>query len=208
MFIATLVYAAIFLRLLGKKWESSHGLVAFTTATALWLGVALLAIAVLHRTNFLVTVLIAIAGLISFHTIFRRFSVMPPKKAFLPQHIYVVRFLLGAILVSSAVVAARLLGPVWGGVIGSFPAMLGSVLYFLAKSQGPQFLEGFLRRLPAGYISSLTFIVLVHETITRLPVVLSFVVSLSAAALCASALLFLGPNRATTRPSVARQKAS
>jgi hypothetical protein len=103
---------------------------------------------------------------------------------------YAIRFITGGTVIAAAVLAARILGPVWGGVVSSLPALLGSVLYFLNKSQGDKFLEGFLRLLPLSYVSSFVFLILIHQLLTKLPGVLAFTVAMSGALLCTSAILF------------------
>lgn len=178
MFFATLIYAVIFLEatIKFKKLKRHPG--AIFVASIAWLLAALI-VKSLANIPFFVLVTISLVGLFAFRYWFRRFATTKPIKIPLPRYIHLLRFLVGGAVIAAAVLAARFLGPVWGGIISSFPAMIGSILYFLNKSQGEVFLKGFLRRLPLGYISSLIFIILVYTTITNLPIFLSFIIAMA-----------------------------
>ncbi|MDB5183088.1 MAG: hypothetical protein JWO47_872 [Candidatus Saccharibacteria bacterium] len=188
MFIATLIYALVFMQAVKKSSHARKHPIAITLATLAWLAAAI-AIRQLSSLDFYAVVLLATLGLAAFLYKFRDFSVIVPNKIPLPKHMYALRFFVGGVLIASAVVAARFLGPVWGGIISSFPVMLGSILYFLNKSQGAKFLEGFLRRLPLSYGGSLLFMIIIHQTLTKTPAVLSFALGLSGAAFYAFILL-------------------
>lgn len=177
MFIATLIYGSVFLFAV-KGFSFWQNLIASLVAALAWL-ISSLFIRQLSSVDFLLTVLIALSGLLVFRWAFSNFTVALPNKITLLQSIYLLRFLIGGAVIASAVAAAHYLGLIWGGIISSFPGLLGSVLYFLNKSQGTKFLEGFLRRLPFSYISSLLFLIVIYQTVVEWPMVLSFATALT-----------------------------
>jgi len=92
--------------------------------------------------------------------------------------IFIIRFVAAGSVIAGAVLAAKALGPLWGGTVSTFPATVSTSLYFLNKSQGCAFTEGFVKRFPLSYLSSVVFIILLHSTLTHIPAVLSFAISL------------------------------
>lgn len=192
MFFATLIYGLIFMKATSILKGKNRTLSASLIATIVWLAVAL-ATRQFSNVNFLYIVLVAIFGLVGFRYLFRNFGSIPPVKIPLSQRIYALRFVIGGTVIACSVVVARAISPVWGGIVSSFPALLGSVLYFLNKSQGSEFLKGFLRRLPLSYLSSLIFIILIHQLIIRVSGFYSFLIAMAGATAYTFLLVFLRP---------------
>lgn len=185
MFVATLIYAYVFIEI---ETKTKKQFFAIGCAIISWLLVVLL-LKLVVGIPFAIIVALGISSLIIANLIFNQFDTKPPKKIQLPKHIYIMRFFNGGTVIAGAVIVARLLGPVWGGIVGSMPAMLGCILYFLSKSQGGEFLRGFLRRLPLSYISSLLFLVVVHQSLTNLNSILSFILGMATSLLYTSLLI-------------------
>ncbi|MEK7561447.1 MAG: hypothetical protein AAB541_01135 [Patescibacteria group bacterium] len=181
IFTAALVYGLVFLIAARKFKGPRRSIKASLAATIAWLAVVLPLKFVFENAAFLTICLVAALGLLAFRYFFRNFSTTLPKKIPLPRHIYDLRFIIGGTIIAAAVVAARVAGPVWGGVVASLPALLGTVFYFLNKSQGDKFLEGFIRRLPLSYISSFTFLVIIYQLLPHLSDPLSFLLAMAGA---------------------------
>jgi uncharacterized membrane protein (GlpM family) len=191
IFMATLIYGLSFLVAIRNFKEPHRGIKASVAAAIAWLVIVLPLKFVFENKPFLTICLAAALGLLAFIYLFRNFSSTLPKKIPLPQYIHVFRFFIGGTIIAAAVVAARIAGPVWGGVVSSLPALLGTVLYFLDKSQGDKFIEGFIRRLPLSYISSFIFLILIHQLLPRLSDALSFLFALAGALLYTSLLILI-----------------
>ena len=180
MLIAVLLYAWVFIKTASLTNKSRH-LFSTATATIAWL----LAAAVLRqsfaKTGFAYIVILTLVGIMLFQYVFHTYAVVVPKKRMLPNSIYIVRFLATGAVIATAVVAARYLGPLWGGVISGFPATVVAVLYFLSKSQGSEFAKSFVKQLPLSVISSLIFVIVLHQTLTRTSTYLSFLISMAGA---------------------------
>jgi uncharacterized membrane protein (GlpM family) len=193
MLLASLMYAFVFLEATTKFKKPKRYPGAILAATIAWFLAALL-VKAFSNISFFALIILTLCGLIVFNYWFRHFTATAPVKIPLPSNIYLLRFLSGGAVIAGAVVTARYLGPVWGGIVSSFPAMLGSILYFLNKSQGEVFLRGFLRGLPFSYISMLIFIILIYLTITRLSIYFSFVIAI-AGSLFYTFLLIVSKNK-------------
>jgi hypothetical protein len=178
IFMAALVYGLVFLISSRKLKRASGGLIASLIATVAWLIVVLPLKTIFETKTFLTICVAAAIGLVAFRFFFKKFSSSLPQRIPLPRHIYALRFLIGGSIIAAAVIAARLAGPVWGGVVSSLPALLGTVLYFLNKTQGDKFIEGFIKRLPLSYVSSFSFLVIAYELLPRLSDGLSFLLAI------------------------------
>ncbi len=167
IFMAALIYAWVFLKSVRKIKGPNKALKASAFALMAWLALVLPEKYIFTDKSFLIICIAASAGLILFRYLFRNLSSRLPKKFELPNSVYFLRFIISGAIIASAVVAAHFAGPVWGGVVSSLPALLFSTLYFLHKTQGDEFLEGFIKRLPVSYISSFIFLVILHQTLGK-----------------------------------------
>ncbi len=178
---AALFYSYIFAKTLKLTQNSYKNIVATLAATVLWLGFSLAVHNLFQSSSFLIVTVTAIAGGVIFHYIFRHFPDKKPKKLKLSKNVYLVRFVLAGTVVSLAVLSSHYIGATWGGVVASFPATIASSLYFLSKSQGDSFIEGFIKRLPKSFVSTLIFVVILHLLLTNLPTLTSFFIAIIAA---------------------------
>lgn len=192
MFFATLIYGLVFTNSIGKIKYKNKAFLATLVALSVWL-VIILGIRKFSDISFLYIVLATFIGLLGFRFAFRNFESIAATNIILPNNIYFFRFVIGGAVIAGSVLAARYAGPVWGGMISCFPAVLGSVLYFLGKSQGGKFLQGFLRRLPMSYISSLIFMVIVHQLITKTSGFYTFLIAMTVATAYTFLLIILKP---------------
>ncbi|GEM_PF-866598 len=181
MIVAALFYGWIFIQVASLYKTARRHLWATIGATLAWLLVSVGIRALFSGVNFAYIVLAAVIGIGAFYAYFRRFPPVQPKKISLPHAIYVTRFLTAGLVIAGAVLAARLLGPLWGGVVSSFPATIASSLYFLNKSQGCAFTKSFVRHLPFAFVSTILFIIVLHQTLTRMPTFASFAIGMASA---------------------------
>lgn len=188
MFIATLAYALAFAKALKLRKKSEALIPAVIVGTFVWLLVVLI-IRQASSLDFLIVTLISVTSLLVLHTALKQLGDKKPAKIKLSKHMHLVRFVIGGGVIAASIVAARMLDPQWGGIVASFPAMLGVILYYIYKSQGAEFVEGFIKSLPISYFGSLTFIVIVHQTVTSINFVLSLVLGMLGALAYTSLLL-------------------
>jgi hypothetical protein len=182
MFTSALIYALIFLRMVATFKNAARYPIAVIVATLAWLLTALI-IRQTASIPFYYAVLFALFSLFGFRYALRKYVTVKSVKIKLTDNIYLLRFIVGGALIAASVIAAHVIDPTWGGIIASFPAMLGVILYFLNKSQGDKFLKGFLRSLPLSYIGSLTFIIIVHQTLTNIFSYASLILGMAGAGL-------------------------
>lgn len=190
IFMASLAYGVVFIGAGKRIGYAGNSLKLSLLAALAWLVVVIPEKFAFGDLHFYVIYLIALAGLLLFRFLVKNFNSILPSKLPLPRHIYILRFVVGGMVIAASVIVARLLGPVWGGVVSSFPGLLGTVLYFLNKSQSGRFLEGFVRRLPASYFSSFIFLIVVHQTILKIADGWSFALGLLGAVVYTSLIIF------------------
>ncbi len=178
MLAATLFYGWVFVKMSSLSKHSRYLLVS-AVATIAWLGTSAALRESLSKTNFAYIIILGLAGILLFQYLFHKYTVVVPKKRILPGTVYMARFLVSGAVIASAVLVARYSGPLWGGVVSSFPATVVTALYFLSKSQGSEFVKSFVKRLPLAVISSLLFVIVLHQTLTRLPTITSFLLGMS-----------------------------
>lgn len=185
MFAATLTYALIFVFALKNKFSTLASIVLGALG---WLGLVFI-IKRASTLDFAVIGAISIFILLAFSFLLRNLGQSKPVKVTFPPSIHFIRFFVGGLVIAGSILAARLLDPLWGGIIASFPGMLGVILYFIHKSQGREFVEGFIKSLPISYFGSLTFIIVTHSTITRISAVVSFALGILGALICMALIL-------------------
>ena len=178
MLVVTLFYAWVFVKAYSLTKPKRYLFVS-VIATLAWLVVSAILRKSLSKTDFVYIVILGLAGISLFQYALHQYAVVMPKKRVLPSSVYMARFLVSGAVIAAAVVVARYSGPLWGGVVSSFPATVVTSLYFLSKSQGSEFAKSFVKRLPLGVISSLIFIIVLHLTLTRLPTLISFLLGMS-----------------------------
>ncbi|MHB1865395.1 MAG: DUF3147 family protein [Candidatus Saccharimonadales bacterium] len=172
--LASILYAYTFIQSARSIDGKNKHLLAILLAMFVWLVAALIIHFIFHTSNIIVTSITGIFGIMIAHFIFKGWRSANPKSLKRSRHIYIVRFFISGAVVLAAVLAAKLLGPLWGGVISGFPATFSTSLYFLNKSQGCKFTEGFAKRLPLATISTLIFAVILNITVTKIQPAYSF----------------------------------
>jgi hypothetical protein len=180
MFSATLLYALVFIMITARISGRKRLTLGVMTATFVWFFYSL----TIRQMASLPFWFIAFTGafsLIVFSLGLSKFRSVDTNRVKLPKSTYMLRFLTGGAIIAGAVVAAKFFSPTWGGIVASFPAMLGIILYFLDKTQGNLFLRGFLRSLPIGYVSSFLFIVVTYVSLTVVHPAISIALGMLAA---------------------------
>jgi hypothetical protein len=177
--VAAFVYALVFVQVAGKLKSRFAVEATVLISSFVWFILALIIHKIFAGKPFIIIAMAMLAGCAIFQYVYRNFEAREPKKVPSTRTTYVLRFLVGGTVIASSVIVARLVGPVWGGMVTTFPATLGTTLYFLTKSQGVLFTRGFVRHLPASFISSLVFVSLLYVTLTRIPSLLAFILAMT-----------------------------
>jgi hypothetical protein len=180
MFSATLLYALVFIVITAKLTGRKRLISGVLIATFVWL-VFSLAIRQMASLPFWTIASLGTLSLIAFSIGLRKFRSVDTNRVKLPKSTHLLRFLIGGAIIATSVLAAKFLSPTWGGIVASFPAMLGVILYFLDKTQGNLFLRGFIQSLPVGYVSSLLFIVVTYILLATVRPVISIALGMLAA---------------------------
>ena len=178
MLAATLFYGWVFVKASSLTKPKRYLLVS-VVATLAWLVISAILRESLSKTDFVYIIILGLVGISLFQYLFHKYMVVVPKKRILPSSVYLARFVISGAVIAAAVVVARYSGPLWGGVVSSFPATVVTALYFLSKSQGSEFAKSFVKRLPLAVISSLIFIIVMHQTLTRLPTITCFLLGMT-----------------------------
>lgn len=67
------------------------------------------------------------------------------------------RVIIAGSLVSASVLAGKMFGPIWGGLIASFPVAYTSSLFMIARNYGIEFTSAVARTMPYGTIGNVIF---------------------------------------------------
>jgi len=93
------------------------------------------------------------------------------------------RIIFAGTVISLAVLLGKLLGPIWGGLLASFPAAFSSSLLLLTRTHGIDFASSVAKTMPYGSIGNVLFVVLFYFLVPVLGVIigllLAYLVSLT-----------------------------
>lgn len=73
-----------------------------------------------------------------------------------------VRSVFAGLVIASAVLAGKVLGPLWGGTMASFPAMFTSLFIILRRDYGWEYTARFAKTIPIGLFSVVPYAWAVH----------------------------------------------
>ncbi|HEY8108839.1 MAG TPA: DUF3147 family protein [Patescibacteria group bacterium] len=76
--------------------------------------------------------------------------------------VFVTRTLFAGAFVGIAVLFASLLGPIWGGLFSSFPAVFSATLLILTRSHGIEFMASTGKAMVLGGLANLLFVIAVY----------------------------------------------
>ncbi len=65
-------------------------------------------------------------------------------------------------VISSSVLAARFMGPLWGGIMATFPAGFSATFILLSRKHGAEFTSAVARTMPHGCLASAAFALTFH----------------------------------------------
>jgi hypothetical protein len=85
-------------------------------------------------------------------------------------------------VVAGAVIAANSLGPVWGGLSSTFPAVYLSTMFLITKSRGPEFARATGKMMLASAPNLIIYSLAVNITYPILGIIAGTIVSYSCAA--------------------------
>lgn len=160
---STIVFTTIYLYL--AKFTTKIGLskiksilLCVTISTSVWLGINI-PFVIIKFTNLAVTLSIYIIfTLISYYFLTIRPKIehyAKPITYSLPQKIWRASFV--GIIICLTIFLARVVGPFWGAIFSSFPAVYLSTLVVLHFHYNSEFLFKVWKNAPLGLISPLTF---------------------------------------------------
>lgn len=175
-----LSYGYVFTQVVSHLPDFENKQLGATFISALfWIIAAIVAHILFAHTNIFINVFVILVGATFAQLfLFKKLRLAKPKKIKFPKGTYPVRFLVSGIVVAAAVIAARLFGSSWGGIISTAPVIASITLYLLYKYQGAAFTEGFVKRLPLSYLSAVIFIIILHATLTHMPAYLAFLLGI------------------------------
>ena len=104
------------------------------------------------------------------------------EKKVVTINMLLMRALFAGTVIASAQIAARIVGPFWGGIATSFPAMFISTIVILEREQSHHFTASIIKHLPLGIFSILAFAITLGITAEKIgsaaAILVSFAVSL------------------------------
>ncbi len=68
------------------------------------------------------------------------------------------RIIFSGVIITTSVLIAKLFGPVWGGVVASFPAASFSAFVLLTRRHGIEFSTSVVKKVPYGFASNVCFL--------------------------------------------------
>jgi hypothetical protein len=95
----------------------------------------------------------------------------------------VMRAVFSGTVVASAIIIAKVLGPVWGGVFSVFPATMISSMYLITKVQGQKFAQAFGKSMVLGSANIVVYAAAVAFTYPVYGIVAGTAISYAAAML-------------------------
>lgn len=107
-----------------------------------------------------------------------RIKSLPGKKIIYTFPVILLRGLLSGSVIASAIIAARIGGPIWGGVFSTFPALFTSTMLVTYFSQGAEFSAATMKASMVSAISVVVYSMIVRLAYIPLGVLLGTVVSL------------------------------
>lgn len=150
----TVIYLMLFVKL--TKYNK---IVAFTVALSVW--AAILIPFVLHGLqNLWLSLLLAAIVLTITIFILNRFPDNKPPTLKLNRKEIWFRFAVAGGIIAFSVLLAKIAGPLWGGLIASFPAAAFSAILLLIGKHGSDFAISFVKGTAYGIISNIVFLVL------------------------------------------------
>ncbi len=102
-------------------------------------------------------------------------SVKPPKTQF-SLKLILVRGLVTALTIASITGMARVIGPVWSGILSAFPIVLFQVLVFLHVEEGPKVYPGIITGFAYSVMNLLVFYLLLALLLPVLGLNLTYVI--------------------------------
>lgn len=148
---ATVLFVASFIYLfkMGRNPSLLLSLLAWATVA--------LPLTLIGLDNIFLSLLIAAALFALSMSYLRRFPHGKLEGIMLSKGEFLFRCAFAGTVVASAVFLAHELGPLWGGIFGSFPAAYSTTLFLLSKKHGIGFTSAVARSLPYGSIANVVF---------------------------------------------------
>jgi hypothetical protein len=184
--VSTLFYGFVYEKSISLLKTESRDLAASLMATFAWALVNLIIIArIASELTFVSSLIAGGLGVLVFYLLFRNYPSLGVHKHVTTKTANMTRFLIAGFVVGLAVIFAKLLGPMWGGLVASFPVTIAVGLYFLDKSQSDDFTKGFVRELPLAILSLMIFSSMLYLTLLNMNTFISFILSAAVAYLYA-----------------------
>lgn len=143
-----------------------HGALAFVPAFAVWFFLTLIvgSYGVVDLASGILAY--AISTIVLF-AVLEYWLKMPSARSSEKQHKRIdllLRAVFSGAVVASVVAIAAILGPVWGGLAATFPAVMSSMAYIVTKSQGSRFAQGFCKVMLVASPNIVVYVIAVHFT--------------------------------------------
>jgi len=101
-----------------------------------------------------------------------------------------VRSMFAGLVIATAVLAGRILGPFWGGTLASFPAMFLSLFVILRRDYGWEYTARFAKTIPTGLFAVVPYAWAVHYFYPQYGLIMGTMIAY-AIAIPAAGLLYL-----------------
>lgn len=138
------------------KWYRFGTYQAFTYAMILWF-VCTLPLVFLGFNSLIISLLLSAPTLAMGIFLLKQY---PHRKLAVAEKVknqFWRRVFIAGLLVALSVLAGKLVGPIWGGLIASFPVAYTSSLFMIARNYGIEFTSAVARTMPFGTIGNVIF---------------------------------------------------
>ncbi len=129
---------------------------AFSYAMILWF-LCTLPLVFLGLNNLVVSLLLSVPTLALGIFILKKYPHRKLQESQKVKKQFWHRVIIAGSLVAASVLAGKVLGPIWGGLIASFPVAYTSSLFMIARNYGIEFTSAVARTMPYGTIGNVIF---------------------------------------------------
>lgn len=178
LIVVSMVYGYVFVMSLANIKSSNKLILSALVASIVWLFFGILSRTFFSSANFFITVITAAVLTVFFNYLFSKYKVVKPKPVNNAHKVWLVRFIVSGTVVFLSVLISKLAGPTWGGIFAGFPVSVATTTYFFYIDQGLEFTKGYLKNLPFAIVSTIVYIIVLHNTLLKMNTVLSFSIAM------------------------------
>lgn len=186
---AAISAASLFVIAFVLSYSRWGGLISFVLAMLFW-SILTLPLIAIHLDNMGWSLIIGAFYFMAAILIVRKFSDQKLTKIRVTPKTLFIRAVTSGSIIGLAVVLGNLLGPLWGGLMSSFPAVFASSMIILLHAHGIEFTSSVAKRMPYGNLTNAAFAVSFYFIVPHLGMLLGTALAYFSAILTAVIIYF------------------